>query len=224
MRAPLLAALAFAFAPACEDRKDDLPAPPTTGRSNAVAAAADAATPATASAPTAHPSEAPGPPRQLCNAQAPRPAPKGALKNAAAPGVAVLPPAIPFGAGKWIWVNLWAAWCGPCKEEMPRLLVWQKKLRDAGVLLDMAFVSLDDDDRQFQRFLETQPATGVRASYWLPEGGGRTAWLTALGVKDPPDLPVQALVNPAGQISCLIQGAVEERDYPAIAAHVGAKH
>jgi hypothetical protein len=106
---------------------------------------------------------------------------------------------------------------------MPRLVGWQQKLSAAGVLLDLAFVSLDDDERQLQRFLEAQPATGVRASYWLPDGSQRSAWLAALGVKDSPELPVHALVAPSGQIACVIHGAVEERDYATIAAFVGAR-
>ena len=57
---------------------------------------------------------------------------------------------------------------------------------------------------------------------WLPEEL-RPGWLPALGVKESPELPVQALVAPSGQVACVIQGAVEERDYPAIAAFVGAR-
>jgi hypothetical protein len=34
---------------------------------------------------------------------------------------------------------------------------------------------------------------------------------------------VQALVAPSGDVSCIIQGAIEDRDYPALAAFVGAK-
>lgn len=125
---------------------------------------------------------------------------------------------MPFGVGKWIWLNFWAAWCKPCKEEMPRIIEWQKKLSKEGVLLELAFVSLDDDQRQLQRFLEEQPPAGVRASYWLQEGSGRTSWLAALGLKDPPDLPAHAFVAPSGQVACVFQGAVEERDYPTFAS------
>jgi thiol-disulfide isomerase/thioredoxin len=152
-----------------------------------------------------------------------RPAPKGNLRTFAASGASELPASIPFGTGKWVWVNLWAAWCGPCKEEMPRLILFRDRLRNEGVLVDLAFVSLDDDERQLQRFIDAQPeGRGVRSSYWLPEGT-RNAFLGALGVKESPDLPVQALVNPNGQVACVIQGAIEERDYPALAAFFGAR-
>ena len=162
-------------------------------------------------------------PRQLCAGQSPKPAPKGNPRAVAAPGNDAPPVPVPFGVGKWVWVNFWAAWCGPCKEEMPRLVSWKDKLAAAGVRIDFAFVSMDDDDRQLQRFIEAQPKGGVRASYWLPEGEGRSGWLAALNVKDPPQLPLQALVAPSGQVACVIEGAVEDRDYPALAAFLGVK-
>jgi thiol-disulfide isomerase/thioredoxin len=195
------------------------PPPPTSGRSDVLAAKSAAAVASVA--PRA--SAAALAPRQVCANQTPRAAPKGAVKTAAAAGATPLAGAIPFGVGKWVWVNLWAAWCEPCKEELPRLLAWQGKLGAAGVTLDLAFVSVDDDERQLQRFLEGQPAAGLRASYWLPEGELRAGWLQALGVKESPQLPVQALVAPSGQVACVIEGAVEERDFPAVAAFLGAR-
>ncbi|MFT3776383.1 MAG: thioredoxin-like domain-containing protein [Minicystis sp.] len=212
-------AMTFALA-ACDEKKGDLPPPPPmTGRANAVAAKPTA----TASAPQATTSAAPaGPPRQLCTGQKPRSAPKSSPKTAAASDATPPAATMPIGVGKWTWINLWAAWCGPCKEEMPRLIAWQKKLSDAGVMIDLAFVSLDDDERQMRRFLEAQPKDGVRATYWLPEGE-RSGWLGSFGLKESPQLPVQILMAPSGQATCVIEGAVEDRDYPAIAAFVGAK-
>jgi thiol-disulfide isomerase/thioredoxin len=203
----------------CDEKADVPPPPPVTGRSNAVAAKA------TSTAVTATPTATavkPAAPRQLCKGQDPRPAPKGSLKTAAAAGVEA-PGSIAYGVGKWVWLNLWAAWCAPCKEEMPRIIAWKEKLSAAGVMIDLAFVSIDDDERQMRRFLEGQPQGGVRASYWLPEGEGRGSWMGALGLKETTQLPVQALVAPSGQVTCVIQGAVEDGDYPAIAAFVGAR-
>jgi thiol-disulfide isomerase/thioredoxin len=216
-----LTGLAVAAA-GCEGDKKDLPPPPSTNRSNAVVVSSSAAAAQTATA-TATARAAPaGPPRKLCEGQAPKPAPKGsAVKTKAAAGGGALPASVPFGVGKWVWVNLWAAWCVPCKEEMPRLIEWQKKLSASGVMLDLAFVSIDDDERQLERFLEGQQAGGVKSSYWLPEGGARSSWMSALGLKETPDLPAHALVAPSGQVTCVIQGAVEERDYPAVAAFLG---
>jgi thiol-disulfide isomerase/thioredoxin len=215
-----LAALATAALSACEDGgKNEVvpPPPPMTGRAAAVTAKATAAP-----APSATVSAAPAAERKLCAGQKQRPAPKGSLKTAAAPDANAPPAALPIGVGKWTWINLWAAWCGPCKEEMPRLLAWQKKLTDAGVMLDLQFLSLDDDERQMRRFLESQPAGGVRSTYWLPEGD-RGGWLGSINLKESPQLPVQILVAPTGQVACVIEGAVEDRDYPQLASFLGAK-
>lgn len=224
------AVLAAAASAGCDDVKPDVaPPPPMTGRANAVAAKTAATSP-TSPAPTAPTASTGAPPsggtahpaRQLCVGQKTRSAPKGSPKTAAAEGATPPPATLPIGVGKWTWINLWAAWCGPCKEEMPRLLGWQKKLSEAGVMIDLAFVSLDDDERQMQRFLDAQPKDGVRATYWIPEGD-RSAFLGPLGIKESPQLPVQILVAPSGQVSCVIEGAVEDRDYAAIASFVGAK-
>ena len=45
--------------------------------------------------------------------------------------------------------------------------------------------------RQAKKFLGEQPATGLRASHWLPDGGARTAFLEAAKVKPDAALPIQ---------------------------------
>lgn len=209
---PLLAALG------CDDGPV-APPPSLSGRSNAAPVRSAQGEPSHA----ASERPAPKPARVLCDAGFSKAMPKTTFKSAKAAGGAELAAAPAFGTGKWVWVNLWAAWCGPCKEEMPRLLAWEKKLRGAGVMLELAFVSLDDDERQLQRFLDDQPATGVRSSWWLPEGDTRSGFVTGLGMKDPPQLPVQILVAPSGEAKCLVMGAVEESDYASLAKFVGAR-
>lgn len=140
--------------------------------------------------------------------------PEQELGHGEAAGTAALDPRVRVGHGRWVWVNLWAAWCAPCKEELPRLLQWAKRLSPS---LDMQFVSLDDDQRQFLRYLGQQPADGLRASYWLPEGKTRGAWLSDLGIDESPELPIQILVNPRGKVHCIIHGAVEDTDFARVA-------
>ncbi|MSP26083.1 MAG: TlpA family protein disulfide reductase [Myxococcales bacterium] len=155
--------------------------------------------------------------RKLCLDGPERRHPEGRIEVVSAIGAATLPTPIAFGAGKWLWLNLWAAWCGPCKEEMPRLMSWRRALEKDGVRVTLAFVSLDDDEREMRRFLSSQPETGVRATYWLREGK-REDWLTPLGLTVAPRLPVHALVSPRGDVACVIDGALEEADFPQFKA------
>jgi thiol-disulfide isomerase/thioredoxin len=143
--------------------------------------------------------------------------PKGQLAAAAAAGASSgdLPNPIPFGAGKWIWVNLWAAWCKPCIAEMPRLRQFHQQLRKDGVLVDLAFVSLDDDGRQLQRFLDGEKQGGLRQSYWLKEDA-REGWLAPFKVSADAELPVHLFVDPKGSVRCIINGAVEQDDFPKL--------
>lgn len=117
------------------------------------------------------------------------------------------------GAGRWTWVNFWAAWCVPCKQELPLLLRWQETLSER---LEFRFVSLDDDERQLRDFLLQQPAAGLKSSYWLPDGAIRQAWLDALSLKSEPELPLQLLLDSSGRVRCRVQGAVEPQDLAAL--------
>lgn len=206
---------------ACDDDKKPPPPPPSGKRSEVVVSTSTAQ--ATATPTQAHP-VAPKAPRKICEtppASAGRSLPGGSLAHFEAPGTAPLPDKMP-GAGRFTWVNLWAAWCGPCKEEIPRLKAWEAKLAQAGTPINLVFVSLDDDERQARRFLESQPANGLRASYWLAEGKGRAAWLEGLLIKNP-QLPVQILADAKGQVRCVIDGAIEDGDFATVQAIVSKR-
>jgi len=161
-------------------------------------------------------SSAPKKPRKLCVGQGERDTPEIVGESRAAKG-ATAPPPMVYGKGKWVWLNVWAAWCEPCKEEMPTILKWRDELKAAGVPIEVAFISIDDDEREMDRFLSSQPDKGVRASYWLRESD-RDKWFESIGMDDTPQLPVHALVTPKGKLACTIQGAIETDDYDVLKA------
>jgi len=184
---------------------------------------APVSTPATVVAATSQSAAAPKKPRSLCAGklqEAGRAFPKKHLSRAAAKSAAPLPETLTVGSGKWTWLNFWAAWCAPCKEEIPRLLGFEKKLSAAGAPFRLAFTSLDDDERQLADFLDGQPDAGLRASYWLKEGSEREEWLKAAGQSPDAPLPFHLLIDPKGKIRCAISGAVEDGDYAEISSIV----
>jgi thiol-disulfide isomerase/thioredoxin len=221
--------LSFAFAAvaalaACDSVSEKDAPMATNERSQAITQTGPApvASPATIPVATSQPS-APKKPRSLCGgkpADAGRSFPKKHLSRAAGKDASALPESLSVGSGKWTWVNFWAAWCAPCKEEIPRLLGFEQKLGAAGAAFRLSFVSLDDDERQLDDFLDTQPAAGLHASYWLKEGSEREDWLKAAGQSPDAPLPFHILVDPKGKIRCAIQGAIEDGDYPEISGIV----
>jgi thiol-disulfide isomerase/thioredoxin len=175
-------------------------------------------------APAAEPAPAPAaakPRAPLCQGQLERkPAsfrPKRAPTQLSMAPVPPELPADPLQRGKkskrWTWVNFWAAWCVPCKEELPLLLGWQEQLAED---IEFVFVSLDDDERQLRDFLERQPKAGLQTTYWLPDGPARAAWLEALDLTTEPELPLQLLVDASGSLRCKVEGAVEAGDLDAL--------
>ncbi|HEY6081118.1 MAG TPA: TlpA disulfide reductase family protein [Polyangiaceae bacterium] len=203
----------------CEGNSDKKPVSAPLERSQVVAAKPGDVAPAPAAVITkVTTSSAPKQPRALCAGQmtgAGRGAPKKPISQSVASGEAALPESLPLGGG-FTWVNFWAAWCAPCKEEIPRLLHFRQELAKTSPGFQLSFVSLDDDERQLSGFLAGQPPSGLRRSYWLKEGKEREEWLKAAGLESDPELPFHLLFDAKGKLRCVVKGALEDADLPAL--------
>jgi thiol-disulfide isomerase/thioredoxin len=165
-------------------------------------------------------SASPRAPRALCAGQmagAGRTLPKKPISQSVAAGEAALPESLPLGGG-YTWVNFWAAWCKPCKEEIPRLARFQQELAKSSPGFKLTFVSLDDDERQLSAFLAEQPPSGLRRSYWLKEGKEREDWLKSAAIELDPDLPFHLLFDAKGKLRCVVKGALEDSDLAGLRA------
>ena len=210
---------------ACDTANDKKSVSAPLERSQVVEAKPGQATTVAATVTPAAASAAPKPPRALCAGQMSAPgraAPKKPISQSLAAGEAALPEALPIGAG-FTWVNFWAAWCAPCKEEIPRLLRFQQELAKSSPGFKLSFISLDDDERQLAAYLASQSPSGLRRTYWLKEGKEREEWLKAAGLELDPELPFHLLFDAKGKLRCVVKGAIEDSDFSSLKALVTPK-
>ncbi len=116
----------------------------------------------------------------------------------------------------WRWINVWATWCAPCVEEMPRLVEWGSRLRREGAPVSTFFVSVDATGGEVEAFRQAHPDAPPTAR--LLGDGALPAMLSALGLDTGATIPIHALVDPEGRLRCVRTGAVTERDYPTVRA------
>jgi thiol-disulfide isomerase/thioredoxin len=56
--------------------------------------------------------------------------------------------------GKVLLLDVWASWCGPCKQELPMLDDLAKRLRGQGVDVEVLAVSVDQERANVVKFLK----------------------------------------------------------------------
>lgn len=121
----------------------------------------------------------------------------------------------PAASGGWTWVNVWATWCAPCVEEMPRLQEWEAKLQaDAGTG-SLQFLSVDQSADVVTRFREHHP--GLRAGPRIQDFSQLEAWLPGIGLDANAVLPIHVFLDSSQRIRCVREGAVSEDDYAVVA-------
>lgn len=119
--------------------------------------------------------------------------------------IASPPPAAP---AKWRWINVWATWCTPCIEEMPRLAKWRDKL---GVQL--TFVSVDESDADIAAYRKQQPATPETLRL---DQAKANEWFGQLGLDGSPPIPIHIFVDASNKLRCVRAGGVNEPDLAVV--------
>lgn len=112
--------------------------------------------------------------------------------------------------GKWVVVNFWATWCGPCLKEMPELSALDA-MREHVEVVGLAYE--DIEPAAMQAFLEKYPVV-------YP--------IAIVDVYDPPKdfatprgLPMTYLVAPDGKVAKQFLGPVTAHDIESAIATAG---
>ncbi len=96
--------------------------------------------------------------------------------------------------GRWVFVNFWATWCAPCRDEMPSLEMLNRRF---GKELVMMAVSVDDDQTQIARFFGDEKPSFV--VLWDKE----KKFTTTYGSRK---FPESYLISPDGRIAAKFTG------------------
>ncbi|HEY5814914.1 MAG TPA: redoxin domain-containing protein [Solirubrobacterales bacterium] len=99
--------------------------------------------------------------------------------------------------GRWVLVNLWASWCGPCRQEAPALDRFARREHDVGVL----GINVQDNSEDALAFLREYD---VRYPQLRSVGDERSAAFGSTGV------PENFLVDPRGRLALIRRGPVDD--------------
>ena len=97
-------------------------------------------------------------------------------------------------------INLWALWCAPCREELPRL---QNVSENYGEDISVIGINIGDDLKKTTSYI--QEAGLLFPMYWDESGD----LLTALKI---PSVPATLAVDPDGKITWFHLGALSEQE------------
>lgn len=122
----------------------------------------------------------------------------------------------PAPATTWRWINVWATWCEPCIEEMPRIVGWKDRLARDGVPVDLVLLSADASDDVVTRWRAAH--AGTPESLRLSDPGQMSAFFQSVGLDAAPPIPIHVFVDPQQRVRCARAGAINDDHYAAVAA------
>ena len=92
--------------------------------------------------------------------------------------------------GRYVYIDIWATWCAPCREELPHLQTLEEAFQ--GTNICFVSISTDQDKAKWEQTVKDEKMGGIQL-----HTGGDEEFLNAFRVKG---IPRFILINPEGRI------------------------
>jgi thiol-disulfide isomerase/thioredoxin len=106
-------------------------------------------------------------------------------------------------------VNVWATWCGPCRQEFPALIKVGKDRKTDGLRLVLVSADFEEQLGEVRQFLV---ARGVSDTAYIMTGEPN-AFINSMNPKWTGALPATFVYNGRGELASFWEGAVDEAHF-----------
>ena len=106
-------------------------------------------------------------------------------------------------------VNVWATWCGPCRQEFPELVRFEREYRDRGVRVVLVSTDFESELPNVRRFLAAQ---GVDRPSWIKHGDDQS-FIDGIDKRWTGALPASFVFDASGRVRNFWEGAVDYRTF-----------
>lgn len=117
-------------------------------------------------------------------------------------------------AATWRWINVWATWCQPCIEEMPRIAKWRDQLVTPARPLEVSFISVDESDAVVDELRKSNPS--IPPSLRLAKPDQAQTWFQQLGLAGAPPIPIHVFVDAQNKVRCVRAAAIRDSDFASV--------
>ena len=112
---------------------------------------------------------------------------------------------------RWLAINYWAEWCTPCREEIPELNELHHDRTATGIVV----LGVNYDGLANPELAETMQRMDIQFPVLLDDP------LDRFGYRRPDRLPITVMINPAGEVAEILEGA-QTRKHLELIVSVGA--
>ncbi|MBA4321174.1 MAG: TlpA family protein disulfide reductase, partial [Flavobacterium sp.] len=96
--------------------------------------------------------------------------------------------------GKYVYIDIWATWCGPCRAEIPSLKKIEEKYHGKNIAFVSISVDVDKDHEKWKNFVTEKQLGGIQL---FADKNWNSDFMMSYGVNS---IPRFVLIDPNGKI------------------------
>ena len=96
--------------------------------------------------------------------------------------------------GKYVYIDVWATWCGPCRAEIPHLKKVEEKYHGKNIEFVSISVDVDKDHEKWQKFVVDKQLGGIQL---FADKNWNSDFIKAFGINA---IPRFLLIDPTGKV------------------------